>query len=95
MNLRLSEAAGRDLEDISTYISRDNPRAAEAWIMRLLERIEQACLQPRGGRVVPEFKHSDIREVFWRSYRIIYLIEPESLYVFRIIEGHRRLRSLE
>lgn len=95
MDWRLSEAAGRDLEDISAFIGRDNPRAAEAWVVRLLERVEQACLQPRGGRMVPEFKHPDIREVFLRSYRIIYLIEPESLYVFRIIEGHQRLRSLQ
>ena len=95
MDWRLSETAGRDLEDIAAYIARDNPRAAEAWIDRLLERVEQACLQPRGGQMIPEFKHPDIREVFLRSYRIIYLIEPESLYVFRIVEGHRRLRSLE
>ncbi len=94
MDWRLSEAAGCDLEEISAYIARDNPRAAEAWVGRLLEQVEHACLQPRGGRVVPEFKHPEIREVFLRSYRIIYLIERDSLFVLRIIEGHRKLGSL-
>ncbi len=95
MNWRLSVAASRDLEDISAFISRDNPRAAQAWIDRIIERIEEACNQPRAGRMVPEFKHPDIREVFLRTYRIIYLVEPESLYIFRIMEGHQLLRSLQ
>jgi len=95
MNWRLSKAALADLGEITAYIARDNPRASEAWVVRILEQVEHACLQPRGGRIVPEFKDPNIREVFLRSYRIIYLIEPDSLLVLRVIEGHRQLRSLE
>ena len=94
MNWRLSRAALDDLGEISAYIARDNPRAADAWVLRLLEQVEKACIQPNGGRVVPEGKDPNIREVFLRSYRIIYRIEPESLLVLRVIEGHRRLRSV-
>jgi hypothetical protein len=36
----------------------------------------------------------DVREVFLRTYRIIYRIEPARILVLTIFEGHRRLRSL-
>jgi plasmid stabilization system protein ParE len=94
VNWRLSNAALDDLGEIVAYIARDNPRAADAWVVRILEQVEKACIQPNGGRVVPERKDPKIREVFLRSYRIIYQIEPDFLLVLRVIEGHRRLRSV-
>jgi toxin ParE1/3/4 len=89
-----SPAALADLEEIGLYIARDNPRAAEVWVDRLVDRAEKAAFQPRGGRVVPEVGDPDIREVFLRTYRIIYRIEPGRILVLTIIEGHQRLRSL-
>jgi plasmid stabilization system protein ParE len=47
MEWRLSVLASRDLENISAYISRDNLHAAQAWIDRIIERIDEACSQPR------------------------------------------------
>jgi hypothetical protein len=44
--------------------------------------------------VVPEVGDPDIREVFLRTYRIIYRIEPDRILVLTIFEGHRRLRGL-
>lgn len=94
MNWQLSKAALDDLDEIAANIARHNPRAADAWVVRLLEQIEKACFQPTGGRIAPELKDPNIREVFLRSYRIIYRIEPDSVLVLRVIEGHRRLRSV-
>jgi addiction module RelE/StbE family toxin len=89
-----SPEALADLEDICAYIARDNPKAAEAWVDRLVDRAEQASLQPRGGRVVPEVGDPEIREVFLRSYRIIYRIEQGRIVVLTVLEGHRRLRAV-
>jgi addiction module RelE/StbE family toxin len=89
-----SPTAIADLEEIASYIARDNPRAAEAWVDKLVDRAELAALQPRGGRVVPEVGDPDIREVFLRTYRIIYRIDPDRILVLTIFEGHRRLRGL-
>jgi plasmid stabilization system protein ParE len=89
-----SPAALADLEEIGLYIARHNPRAAAAWVDKLVDRAEKAAAQPRSGRVVPEVGDPDIREVLLRTYRIIYRIEPGRILVLTIMEGHRRLRSL-
>ena len=56
MKADFSPAALADLEEIGLYIARDNPRAAEAWVDKLIDRAEKAALLPRGGRVVPEVR---------------------------------------
>jgi addiction module RelE/StbE family toxin len=88
-----SEATS-DLEEIALYIARDNPRAAEAWIDKLIDRAEKAGIHPLAGRVVPEFGERAVREVFVGTYRIIYRIEPDRIVVLTVLEGHRRLRAL-
>jgi plasmid stabilization system protein ParE len=47
---------------------------------------------PLSGRVVPELERDDIREVFLRSYRIIYRVADDNIRILTVFEGHRRLR---
>ena len=88
-----SPEALADLEDICAYIARDNLQAAEAWIDRLISKADKVSAHPRAGRVVPEIEDPDIREVFLKSYRIIYRVEPQRIVVLTVLEGHRRLRA--
>jgi len=81
-----------DLEEIEEYIARDNPRAAASWVLKLLDAAARAADQPRAGRVVPEYGDPEIREVFLRTYRIVYRVEPERLVVLTVFEGHRKPR---
>lgn len=81
-----------DLADIFRFIARDNRKAAERWIGRLMERAELCATMPLGGRVVPELARDDIREVFERSYRIVYRVAGADIRVLTVFEGHRRLR---
>lgn len=94
MKADFSPTAVADLEEIALHIGRDNPHAAEAWVDKLVDRAENAAHQPRAGRVVPEVGSPDVREVFLRTYRIVYQIELDRILVLTILEGHRRLRAL-
>ena len=94
MKVEFAPEAMSDLEEIGLYIARDNPDAAEAWIDKLIDRAEKAGIHPLAGRVVPEFGQPSIREVLVRTYRIIYLVEPQRILVLTVLEGHRRLRAL-
>lgn len=85
MKVELTERAQADLEEIAEYIARDNPVAAEAWVDKLLDKAQAAAVQPRAGRVVPEVGDPDIREVFLRTYRIIYRIEPARILVLTVL----------
>jgi toxin ParE1/3/4 len=90
--VEFSANAQADLEDIALYIARDNPLAAEAWIQKLVVATEKAAMLPRAGRVVPELGDPDIREVFLRTYRIVYRVEATRILVLTVFEGHRKLR---
>jgi addiction module RelE/StbE family toxin len=86
--------ATADLEDIAQYIARDNPAAAAAWVDKLVDRAEKAAAHPLAGRTVPEMRDPTIREVFLRTYRIIYRVESTRILVLTVMEGHRKLRTL-
>jgi toxin ParE1/3/4 len=93
LKLRWSQKAQDDLVEIALYIAQDNPKTARAWVKRLRERARQAAASPLAGRYVPERRREHIREVFLRSYRIIYRIQGAEVLILTVLEGHRLLRS--
>lgn len=92
MKLRWSQRAQDDLVEIALFIAEDNPAAARAWVKRLRERARQASASPLAGRYVPERRREHIREVFLKSYRVIYRIQGAEVVVLTVLEGHRLLR---
>ena len=88
-SIEWTERAVADLRAIDDYIAADNPVAAGRWVGRLIAKAEAAARLPIAGRVVPEKGHSDIREVFLRTYRIVYRVRPKAVVVLTIFEGHR------
>lgn len=91
MKIRWTSRATNDLLAIGDHIASDNPAAARAWVERLRDRAAGIMDAPRAGRVVPELGRDDVREVFQRSYRIVYRIVPEGAIVLTVFEGHRLL----
>jgi plasmid stabilization system protein ParE len=70
----ISPSGESDLSDIVAYVARHNPDAAVRLGMVLIARAEMLAEFPEIGRIVPEFKRSDLREIIHRSYRIIYRV---------------------
>ena len=56
-----------------------------------LERLVALNTHPERGRVVPEFRQPDLREIVFRSYRIIYRVDTahECLEVARFWHAAR------
>ncbi len=46
---------------------------------------------PLAGRVVPEVDEPDVREVFFRTYRIVYRVMEGEVHVLTVFEGSRPL----
>lgn len=88
-----TDRALSDLEAIADYISRDNLRAAERWVMKLVSAAENSAAAPRAGRRVPEIAREDVREVLLRSYRIVYRVKSKRIEILTVFEGHRLLRG--
>ncbi len=91
MRVAWSARAVRDLDAIFDYIALDDPVAALSWVKRLQARARLAGGAPLAGRIVPEVQHTDVREVFSRSYRIVYRVLDAEIHVLTVFEGHRLL----
>jgi toxin ParE1/3/4 len=88
---RWSARALRDLDQIAAYIARDNPQAARQWIAGLRRTAEHAARMPLAARVVPEIQRDDVREVFLRSYHIVYGVRDDHIFVFTVFGGGKQL----
>ena len=78
---------------IHDYAAQNSKIYADRLIERLIRRSEQIARFPRSGRMVPEYKREDIREVIERSYRIIYRVSEQHLDVLAVLHGARRIPS--
>ena len=75
----LSNEALSDLEGLSPTLH--NPSAAAPMGNHLLDAALSLNTFPQRGRVVPEFRRPELREIIFRSYRIIY----------RVMDSDRRI----
>ncbi|XXY46054.1 type II toxin-antitoxin system RelE/ParE family toxin [Sorangium sp. So ce269] len=90
-----TERSRDDLVGIFRFIARADRKAAARWTARLVEQVELAAMAPLGERVVPELGCNDVRDVFLRSYRIIYRVAGDDIRILTVFDGRRRLRLEE
>ena len=64
----------QDLNEIAEFISKDSVRYAQMTVKYLFESPSLLKTHPKAGRVVPEFKEENLRELVRGSYRIVYRI---------------------
>jgi toxin ParE1/3/4 len=93
MNITWSLEAGVNLVDIEEFIARDSVERAIRFVDALIDHAESILVEnPRSGRTVPEIGNTDIRELIYRGYRIVYRLKSEALEILTVFEGHRTLR---
>ena len=89
--VRWTQRARDDLRDIHDFIARDSPRAAEALVERLLTATERLAAFPESGRVVPEFPALGYREIIVSSYRVLYRLADNTVWITAVVHGRRLL----
>ena len=77
--------------EIVDYIAQDKPSAAEKWVNTVFSKVEQIKSSPRIGRVIPEIKNDQFRELIYSNYRIIYRIEKKQVSILTIRHGKQIL----
>ena len=92
MKVIWSKESLRQLIEIENYISKDNPEGAVKFINKLIDRAEKVKDYPYKGRIVPEFSINEIREVFEKTYRIVYRISGDRIEIITVFEGHQLLK---
>ena len=79
------------VSEIAEYIAQDKPSAAEKWINAVFSKVEQLKSSPGIGRVVPEIRNDQFRELIYGNYRIIYRIEKKQISILTIRHGKQIL----
>ncbi len=69
-----TESAWIDLEEVADYIAKDSPHYASAFVREVRDAVRSLIDLAERGRLVPEFNDPSIRELFVRSYRLIYQV---------------------
>ena len=89
-----TETAWADLEEIVHYISKDSARYAAAFAREVRDSSRSLSHFAHRGRVVPELRSPDIREIFVRSYRLVYSTSAGTVHILGLIHGARDLAAL-
>jgi len=84
-----TEAAWSDLEAAADYIAKDSPRYAAAFVREVRDSARTLGRFSERGRMVPEFGLSEFRELLVRSYRLVYTMKTDTVYILGFIHGAR------
>jgi plasmid stabilization system protein ParE len=84
--------ARQDLRLIHQYIANDSKRYATLVIQDITQKTETLLTLPKLGRVVPEIGEDNVREIGMYSYRIMYEINGDTLYIHGIIHKRRHFK---
>ena len=92
MRVIWSYVAVGNLIENSRYIAKENPDAARAVISDIYEAGNRIKEFPDKGRTVPEIGKSNVKEIFCRSYRIIYKIEARKITILTVRHMRQHLK---
>jgi plasmid stabilization system protein ParE len=86
-----------DLQEIVSFIARDNPIQAVKFGDALIDKALSVATFPERGRVVPELQLESVREIIHGSYRIIYELfrDPDAVFVLRFWHAARGTPQIE
>ena len=82
-------SARNELDDIVTYIAKDAPLSALAFLEEVLNTADSLTTLSERGRIVPEYQNPLVRELFVKHYRLLYEIHDRAVYVLGLIRGAR------
>ena len=92
-HIEWTERAVENLKSIEDYILADSEIQAKKVSGEIITYVDLLEDFPMMGRVVPEFPDLDLRELIKYSYRIIYSVEGNQVYIVTIIHGKRDFKA--
>jgi plasmid stabilization system protein ParE len=82
-----------DLQAIHDHIAKDSRRNAEAAVRKIMRRADSLEVAPRMGRVVPELREPELREISVYSWRILYRVRDDQVFIVTLVHQRRHLES--
>lgn len=93
MNVHWTKTAQYHLAAIHSYIAQNSAEYAQHMVDRLTRRSQQIADFPQSGRIVPEYRLEQVREVIEGPYRVIYYITATQIDVLAVVHSARNILS--
>ena len=90
-----TESALQDLDQIADYISLDKPTAANRFVQRVFDQVEQLASLPKSGSIPNELNGTPYRQLVIPPVRIFYREQDDAVFIIYIMRGERFFRSNE
>ena len=87
--VKWSDHAKADLRHIHDYIAEDSKHYAKMVTQAIVDKTLRLSGLPKVGKMVPEIGDENIRELHEYSYRIMYEIRADHIYVLAVV--HTRM----
>ena len=87
--VRWTDQAVDDLMSIRDFIERDSPQYGRLVAERLFEATSRIEIFPESGRIVPELRRNDVREIIVGEYRIVYRLKAEVATLLTVFRSSR------
>ena len=62
-------------------------------VERIITASERLGVFPESGRVMPEFPMLGYREIIVSSYRVLYRVETQTVWIVAVVHGRRLLEK--
>ena len=87
-----SEPAKTDLRSIHDFIAHDSRHYAKKVTQDIRDKTDVLDELPKIGKKVPELNDETVRELSLYSYRIIYEIKKQDVFVLAVVHKRRDLK---
>ncbi len=84
-----SKPARADLRSIHDFIAHDSRHYAKKVTQDIAAKTDVLDPFPRMGKKVPELNNEDIRELSLYSYRILYEIKKQDVFILAVLHKRR------
>jgi toxin ParE1/3/4 len=92
--LTITAHARTDLQEIHSYIAKDNPEAARHFVEKLRAKARQLSETPGMGRSRGEDLRPGLLSFPVGQYILFYREQPDGIVLVRVIHGSRDIPSL-
>ena len=91
--IKWTEPALNDLNEIAEYIALDKPAAAKKLVKNVFKTIKRLKDFPESGKKPSELPKTNYREVIVGPCRIFYRAEGKKVFILYVMRGERELRQ--
>ncbi len=91
--IKWTEPALADLDELAEHIALDKPSAAKKFVNEVFQATQKLKTFPESGRKPPELENTDYRELIVGPCRLFYRADKDNnVYILYVMRSERELR---